>query len=173
MMTKGANTSFNSLLASTSIPGIYHAFKSKDYVLRRPIWVILFIAGLALTILQVEQLLADYTKYPVRTKVSVLDSPTQKFPAITICPLQPVKCENLIDYALQSVWIDSIEADEKKLFCNLASSTGCDAVFLFHPERSSSLKIKDRIEAIQNNCDVSSLPSITDIDAILEFYKVF
>lgn len=172
MTAKSKNMCNESLLNSTSIPGIFHAFKSKDYILRKLVWLFLFGLGLSLTFLQVEQLLTDYRRYPVTTKVSVLDSSTQKFPAVTVCPLQPIKCERFIDYAAKYVWNKNIFQERQKIYCDVLISSGCAAFYVQHPDADANVIIKSKIDIIESSCVLSELPKAGDVEALTKFYKV-
>ena len=50
-----------------SIPGIGKARESTAF--RRIFWISLFVLGMALTIFQVQDVLEDYAKYPIKTNV--------------------------------------------------------------------------------------------------------
>ena len=54
-----------------------------------------FIVGICLTGFGVINTVRDYLSYPVMTKVSVREEDNVDFPAVTICNLNRVNCENL------------------------------------------------------------------------------
>ena len=68
---------------------------SMDHMIRKALPLQVFIVGMCLTGFGVINTVRDYLSYPVMSRISVLEEVNVKFPAVTLCNLNRVSCENL------------------------------------------------------------------------------
>ena len=82
-------SSLKQLAATTTVHGIPKIVTSK-FVYQKVLWTLLFLLTFGYLIFQLSQLTSDYLSRPIKTKVS-LQFESLRFPAITICNMNPVK----------------------------------------------------------------------------------
>ncbi|CAG0893868.1 unnamed protein product [Darwinula stevensoni] len=86
-------TCYNFYLSS-SLPGLANARQHTNPMIQR-IWIAVFLAGTAVTLYSVSQVVADYLSYPVITYVSMSHARKMTFPAVTLCNSNPIVCFKL------------------------------------------------------------------------------
>ncbi len=71
-------------MKGSSIAGLSHAANSRSPT-RAFYWLLIFVAGLALTVRSLYVLIDDFLEYPVITSSHLTTKPAVSFPAVTIC----------------------------------------------------------------------------------------
>lgn len=114
-------------LKFTSIGGLAQ-FQATDIRLSKLIWLILFMVGTVLTILGIKVEVDGYFDYGVITKVMLVEQPVLKFPAVTICNQNRIKCNNLQKLTTRAFSEGAWKPDPVLLekYCSLYILTGCD-----------------------------------------------
>ncbi|XP_037071027.1 uncharacterized protein LOC119092156 [Pollicipes pollicipes] len=82
-------------VSETSVVGVNNAGRTAN-PFRRFFWCCLFLAGLAVTLNDVTNLLKKYFQYPVTTDFTIDYQDSVTFPAVTICNQNSVMCSKLL-----------------------------------------------------------------------------
>ena len=90
----------------------------------------LFVCGVALTTWQVKMVVHDYLAYPVTTTVMVVDNGTLPFPAVTVCPVNRIKCDSLLEVIGTCVSDEAnvsraCSGGKRATYCTIAFHAGC------------------------------------------------
>lgn len=73
--------------------------------IRSTYWLLIFVGLLALTIYSLVILIQDIHEYPVLTTTAMLQNSSVIFPAVTVCNLNRINCQNLL------TTLEGIESD--------------------------------------------------------------
>ncbi len=71
-----------------------------------------------------KSVIADYLRYPVSTTVMVEDDGDLPFPAVTVCPVNRVRCSGLMA-SLEGDPGRSDDGRKRELYCAIAFHAGC------------------------------------------------
>ena len=73
-------------LKGSSLSGVSHAANSRSLV-QCSYWLVIFTAGLVMTVMSIKDLMDDYYSYPVVTSSDLKHETSIYFPAVTVCNL--------------------------------------------------------------------------------------
>ncbi|ESO89095.1 hypothetical protein LOTGIDRAFT_229019 [Lottia gigantea] len=78
-----------------SVAGLPNAFRAKSHF-KRFIWVVLVLGGLGCTSWQILEIVLKYYSLPTNTEVSMTFTTKLRYPAVTICNLNPIRHSGLV-----------------------------------------------------------------------------
>ncbi len=79
---------------SSSIDGIGHAGRARNYV-TRSMWIMVFMAGISITVFHLYWILQEYGENEVRTTILLSPESEVTFPSLTVCNVNRIHCSNL------------------------------------------------------------------------------
>ena len=88
-MYKSVPDVISSLVSESSLHGLPKILSSKHWY-QRVLWICLVLVTFGFLLYQLHQLLGEYKRYPVKTKVSMKRA-TLPFPAVSFCNMNPMK----------------------------------------------------------------------------------
>nr|XP_022345432.1 degenerin mec-10-like [Crassostrea virginica] len=88
-MYKSVPDVISSLVSESSLHGLPKILSSKHWY-QRVLWICLVLVTFGFLLYQLHQLLGEYKRYPVKTKVSMKRA-TLPFPAVSFCNMNPIK----------------------------------------------------------------------------------
>ena len=107
----------------TSIGGLSQ-YASNDLTVSKVFWLILFLVGMALTLMNFIQVLIDIALNKVTTTTTLEQQASLPFPGVTICNQNRVHCGNLYD--MISACEAELTCTRKDVFCEIYKIGGCE-----------------------------------------------
>ncbi|KAK2154327.1 hypothetical protein LSH36_271g07011 [Paralvinella palmiformis] len=74
----------------TSFHGIFRIVKRTGFK-KRAFWIMTYLFTLVAVIYNITAVFSDYLSYPVDVTVKINDNPSQQFPAVTVCNVNPIR----------------------------------------------------------------------------------
>jgi len=108
----------------TTLGGITQA-RISDNKASRNYWILVFVAGIVMTIFSLTNTFSRYFSYATTLETSEDIAIELEFPAVTVCNANKVHCEHLRDLIIKKVKNIAVHCRQRSMFFKFAEFNSC------------------------------------------------